>query len=128
VTAPIFAVWPLNSCHAAQRMPRNSARYALRFVRRAVMNAPNTKWSIVSNALKPVTSVLKNAGKWQRNNNDHPLPMTTAQQVEPSEPSLLCGGTQSTWMRERQNMEEEMMKQMNGNMMKHKKTTKKKAM
>ena len=32
------------------------------------MNAPNTKWSIVSNALKPVTSALKNAGKWRRNN------------------------------------------------------------
>jgi len=51
-------------------MPRNSARYALRFVRRAVMNAPNRKQSIVSYALKPVTSALKNAGKWQRNNNE----------------------------------------------------------
>jgi hypothetical protein len=49
-------------------MPRNSARYALRFVRRAVMNAPNRKGSIVSNALKSVISALKNAGKWQRNN------------------------------------------------------------
>jgi hypothetical protein len=32
------------------------------------MNAPNTRWSIVSNALKPAINVLKNAGKWQRNN------------------------------------------------------------
>jgi len=37
------------------------------------MNAPNTKWSIVSNALKPAINVLKNAGKWQRNNNEVPL-------------------------------------------------------
>jgi hypothetical protein len=37
------------------------------------MNAPNTKWIIVSNALKPAINVLKNAGKWQRNNNDHPM-------------------------------------------------------
>jgi hypothetical protein len=73
-TAPIFAVWPLNSCHAAQRMRRNSARYALRFVRHAAMNAPNIKRSIVSNALKPVTSALKNAGTWQRNNTYPPLP------------------------------------------------------
>jgi mannose-6-phosphate isomerase-like protein (cupin superfamily) len=71
--APIFAVWPLNSCHAAQRIPQKSARYALKFVRRAVMSAPNTKWSIVSNAPKPAINVLKNAGKWQRNNNNHPL-------------------------------------------------------
>jgi len=70
--APIFAVWPLNSCHAAQRIQRKSARYALKFVRRAVMNAPNTKWSIVSNAPKPAINALKNAGKWQRNNNGHP--------------------------------------------------------
>jgi len=34
------------------------------------MNAPNRKQSIISNALKPVTSALKNAGKWQRNNNE----------------------------------------------------------
>ena len=119
-TAPIFAVWPLNSCHAAHRSPENSARSAPRFVRRAVMNAPNTKWSIVSNALKPVTSVLKNAGKWQRNNNDHPLPMTTAQEVGLTQPSLLCGATQSTMDARKAKMEEEMMK--------HKKTTKKKAM
>jgi hypothetical protein len=66
--APIFAVWLLNSCHAVQRIQRKSARYVLKFVRRAVMNAPNTKWSIVSNALKPAINVLKNAGKWQRNN------------------------------------------------------------
>jgi hypothetical protein len=66
--APIFAVWPLNSCHAAQRFQQKYAHYALKFVRRAVMNAPNTKWSIVSNALKPAINVLKNAGKWQRNN------------------------------------------------------------
>jgi hypothetical protein len=38
------------------------------------MNAPNTKWSIVSNVLKPAINVLKNAGKWQRNNNEDPLP------------------------------------------------------
>jgi hypothetical protein len=38
------------------------------------MNAPNTKWSIVSNALKPVTNALKNAGKWQKNNTYFPLP------------------------------------------------------
>jgi hypothetical protein len=55
-------------------MRRDSARYALRFVRRAVMNAPNIKRSIVSNALKPVTSALKNAGTWQRNNTYPPLP------------------------------------------------------
>jgi hydroxymethylpyrimidine/phosphomethylpyrimidine kinase len=67
-TAPIFAVWPLNSCHAAHHSLENSARSALRFVRRAVMNALNIKQSIVSNALKPVTSALKNAEKWQRNN------------------------------------------------------------
>ena len=36
------------------------------------MNAPNTKWSIVSNAPKPAINALKNAGKWQRNNNGHP--------------------------------------------------------
>jgi hypothetical protein len=72
--APISAAWPLNSCHAAQRIQGKSALYALKFVRRAVMSAPNTKWSIVSNALKPAINVLKNAGKWQRNNNDHPLP------------------------------------------------------
>ena len=72
-TAPIFAVWPLNSWHAAQRMRRDSARYARRFVRRAVMNAPNIKRSIVSNALKSVTSALRNAGTWQRNNTDPPL-------------------------------------------------------
>jgi hypothetical protein len=71
--APIFAVWPLNSCHAAHRIQRKSARYALKFVRRAVMSAPNTKWSIVSNAPKPAINVSKNAGKWQRNNNDHPI-------------------------------------------------------
>lgn len=73
-TAPIFAVWPLNSWHAAQRMRRNSARYALTFVRRAVMNAPNIKMSIVSNARKPVTSARKNAGTWQRNNSYPPVP------------------------------------------------------
>jgi hypothetical protein len=73
-TAPIFAVWPLNSCHAAQRLPRNSARYVPTFVRRAVMNAPNIKMSIVSNARKPVTSARKNAGTWQRNNTYPPLP------------------------------------------------------
>jgi hypothetical protein len=72
--APIFAVWPLNSCHAAQRFQQKYAHYALKFVRRAVMNAPNTKWSIVSNALKPAINVLKNAGKWQRNNNDDSMP------------------------------------------------------
>jgi hypothetical protein len=83
------------------------------------MNAPNTKWSIVSNALKPVTSALKNAGKWQRNNNDHLLPMTTAQQVGLSEPSLLCGATQSTMDAQKAKMEEEMMK--------HETTTKTKA-
>jgi hypothetical protein len=64
----IFAVWPLNSCHAAQRIQRKSAHYALKFVKHALMNAPNTRWSIVSNALKPAINVLKNAGKWQRNN------------------------------------------------------------
>ena len=32
------------------------------------MSAPNTKWSIVSNALESAINVLKNAGKWQRNN------------------------------------------------------------
>ena len=73
-TAPICAVWPLNSCHAAQRMPRNSAHYALTFVRRAVMNAPNVKMSIVSHARKPVTSARKNAGTWQRHRTDPPLP------------------------------------------------------
>jgi hypothetical protein len=55
-------------------MPRNSARYVLRFVRPAVMNAPNINRSIVSNARKPVTSALKNAGTWQRNNTCPPLP------------------------------------------------------
>jgi hypothetical protein len=34
------------------------------------MNAPNTKWSIVNNAPKPAINVLKNAVKWQRNNNE----------------------------------------------------------
>jgi len=72
--ASIFAVWPLNSCRAAQHIPQKSAQYALKFVRRAVMNALNTKWSIVNNAPKPAINALKNAGKWQRNNNDHPLP------------------------------------------------------
>ena len=73
-------------------MPRNSARYALKFVRRAVMNVPNTKWSIVSDALWPVISALMNCGKWQRNNTRPPLPMTTtAQQVGLSEPSVVCG-------------------------------------
>jgi hypothetical protein len=38
------------------------------------MNARNTRWSIVSNALNPAINVLKNAGKMQRNNNDHPMP------------------------------------------------------
>jgi hypothetical protein len=38
------------------------------------MNAPNTKWSIVSNAPKPAINALKNAGKWQINNNEDPLP------------------------------------------------------
>ncbi len=40
------------------------------------MNAPNTKWSIVSNVLKPVTGALKHAAKWQKINNDQPLPMS----------------------------------------------------
>ena len=31
------------------------------------MNVPNIKWSIVSDALKPVTSAPRNAGRWQRN-------------------------------------------------------------
>jgi hypothetical protein len=62
--AQIFAVWPLNSCHAAQRIQQKSVYYALKFVRRAVMNAPNTKWSIVSNAPKPAIDAPKNAGKW----------------------------------------------------------------
>jgi hypothetical protein len=38
------------------------------------MNVPNTKWSIVSDALRSVISALKNAGKWQRNNTYPPLP------------------------------------------------------
>jgi hypothetical protein len=37
------------------------------------MSASNTKWSIVSNAPKPAINALKNAGKWQRNNNGHPI-------------------------------------------------------
>jgi integrase len=37
------------------------------------MNAPNIKRSIVSNARKPVISVLKNAGTWQRNNTFLPV-------------------------------------------------------
>lgn len=52
------------------------------------MNAPNIKWSIVNNVLKPVTSALKNAGKWQKTNNDQPLPMTIAEQAGLSVPSL----------------------------------------
>jgi len=59
------------------------------------MNVSNIKQGIVSNVLKAATSALKNAGRWRRNNNDHPLSMTTAQQVGLSEPSLLCGATQS---------------------------------
>jgi len=46
----------------------------MKVVSKHVMNVPNTKWSIVSNAPKPAINALKNAGKWQRNNNDHPLP------------------------------------------------------
>jgi hypothetical protein len=46
------------------------------------MNAPNTKWSIVSNAPKPAINALKNAGKWQRNNNDHPMPTVALQTKE----------------------------------------------
>ena len=37
------------------------------------MNAPNIKRSIVSNARKPVTNALKNAGTWQRNNTYPPV-------------------------------------------------------
>jgi hypothetical protein len=48
-------------------MQRNSARYARRFVKPVVMNVPNMKRSIVSNARKHVTRALKNAGTWQRN-------------------------------------------------------------
>jgi len=58
----------------AQCIPQKSVQYALKFVRRAVMNVPNIKWSIVSNAPKPAINALTNAGKWQRNNNDRPLP------------------------------------------------------
>jgi hypothetical protein len=59
--APIFAVWPLNSCRAALHIPQKSAQYALIFVRHAVMNVPNTKWIIVSNAPKPAINALMNA-------------------------------------------------------------------
>lgn len=34
------------------------------------MNVPNTKWSIVSDALKSVISALRNAGRWQKNKHN----------------------------------------------------------
>jgi predicted metalloprotease len=46
----------------------------MKVVSKFVMNAPNTKWSIVSNVLKPAINVLKNAGEWQINKNEVPLP------------------------------------------------------
>jgi hypothetical protein len=66
VTAPTCAVWLFNSCHAAQRMPRNSARSVQRFVRLVVMNVPSTKRIIVNSAPKLVLHAHKSAGTWPR--------------------------------------------------------------